>query len=77
MGIAELEEYFGNNEKSYDSTYLIKVLEGILGKPFNEIREDLVIYTNGGLLPIIEIDKNLVTIVKDENEDDTSIILLK
>lgn len=41
MGIAELEEYFGNNEESYDSTYLIKVLEGILGKPFNEIREDI------------------------------------
>ena len=34
-----LEKYF--NEDYYDSTYLVKILEDLLGKSFNEIRKDI------------------------------------
>lgn len=37
----ELAKYFSDNKKNYDSKYLVKILEEILGKSFNEIKEDI------------------------------------
>lgn len=37
----ELAKYFSDNKKNYDSKYLVKILEEILGKTFNEIKEDI------------------------------------
>lgn len=36
-----LDKYFSDNKKKYDSIYLIKILEEILGKSFDEIRKDI------------------------------------
>lgn len=41
MGIISLEKYFSDNEKNYDSNYLVKVLEEIIGKSLIEIKEDV------------------------------------
>lgn len=41
MGIINLEKYFSDNEKNYDSNYLVKVLEEIIGKSLIEIKEDV------------------------------------
>ena len=41
MEIINLDKYFSDNEKNYDSTYLVKILEEILGKSLNEIKKDI------------------------------------
>ena len=41
MGKIDLEKYFSDNNKKYDSTYLVKILEEVIGKSFDEIRQDI------------------------------------
>ena len=41
MNKINLEKYFSDDNKKYDSTYLIKILEEYLGKSFDQIREDI------------------------------------
>ena len=36
-----ISKYFSDNKKNYDSKYLVKILEEILGESFNEIKEDI------------------------------------
>lgn len=49
-----------SNDSSFDAKF-------ICGNKFDEVNEDLVTYTNGGIMPCIKIDKSFVKLTRKKN----------